>query len=54
MQMAFCGDDVLDIPVFQHVGLSVAPSDVHQLALDSADWIMDTKGGRGMVRDFVD
>ncbi|HIF9263974.1 KdsC family phosphatase [Photobacterium damselae] len=54
MQMAFCGDDVLDIPVFQHVRLSVAPADAHQLALDSADWVMDTKGGRGMVRDFVD
>ncbi|NVP03392.1 HAD hydrolase family protein [Photobacterium damselae subsp. damselae] len=54
MQMAFCGDDILDIPVFQHVRLSVAPSDAHQLALDSADWVMDTKGGRGMVRDFVD
>lgn len=54
MHMAFCGDDVLDIPVFQHVGLSVTPSDAHQLALDCADWVMDTKGGRGMVRDFVD
>lgn len=54
MQMAFCGDDVLDIPVFQHVGLSVAPFDAHPLALETANWVIDTKGGFGMVREFVD
>lgn len=53
-EIAFCGDDVLDIPVFDIVGLSVAPSDSHQLVLDKADWITSAKGGKGMVREFVD
>ncbi|EOG5904983.1 KdsC family phosphatase [Vibrio vulnificus] len=52
--MAFCGDDVLDLPVFNKVGLSVCPADAHQLALEEADWVMSAKGGQGMVREFVD
>ncbi|TKF30071.1 KdsC family phosphatase [Enterovibrio norvegicus] len=53
-EIAFCGDDVLDIPVFDVVGLSVCPSDAHILAIESSDWIMKSKGGKGMVREFVD
>ncbi|MFA0560645.1 KdsC family phosphatase [Vibrio breoganii] len=53
-QIAFCGDDVLDLPIFQHVGLSVAPADAHTLVLQKADWITQSVGGRGMVREFVD
>jgi 3-deoxy-D-manno-octulosonate 8-phosphate phosphatase (KDO 8-P phosphatase) len=53
-EIAFCGDDVLDIPVFDIVGLSVAPSDSHELVRDKADWVTRAKGGKGMVREFVD
>ncbi|ASI89241.1 KdsC family phosphatase [Vibrio mediterranei] len=53
-EIAFCGDDVLDIPIMEVCGLSVAPSDAHQLVIDQADWVSDHKGGSGMVRDFVD
>lgn len=53
-QIAFCGDDVLDFPIFEHVGLSVAPADAHALVLNKADWIAHSIGGRGMVREFVD
>lgn len=53
-QIAFLGDDVLDIPIFEKVGLSAAPIDAHSLAIDSADWISSLEGGKGMVRDFVD
>jgi 3-deoxy-D-manno-octulosonate 8-phosphate phosphatase (KDO 8-P phosphatase) len=52
--IAFCGDDVLDLPIFNHVGLSVAPADAHKLVLNKADWITQANGGRGMVREFVD
>jgi 3-deoxy-D-manno-octulosonate 8-phosphate phosphatase (KDO 8-P phosphatase) len=53
-EIAFCGDDILDVPVFEHVGLAVAPSDAYSLALESADWIMTACGGKGMVREFTD
>jgi len=52
--IAFCGDDVLDLPIFKHVGLSIAPADAHKLVLNKADWITQSNGGRGMVREFVD
>ncbi|MBE8607844.1 KdsC family phosphatase [Vibrio sp. OPT10] len=53
-QIAFLGDDVLDIPIFEKVGLAVAPIDAHSLAIDSADWVSSLEGGKGMVREFVD
>ncbi|KOE84878.1 3-deoxy-manno-octulosonate-8-phosphatase [Vibrio alginolyticus] len=52
--IAFCGYDVLDLLVFNKVGLSVCPADAHQLALEEADWVMSAKGVQGMVREFVD
>lgn len=53
-EIAFCGDDVLDLPIMELCGLSVAPADAHQLVLDEANWISEFNGGFGMVRDFVD
>ncbi|ELI5732801.1 HAD-IIIA family hydrolase [Vibrio fluvialis] len=53
-QVAFVGDDVLDLPLFEYVGLSVAPSDAHLLVLESATWVTTLGGGKGMVREFVD
>lgn len=53
-QIAFLGDDVLDIPIFEKVGLSAAPIDAHSLAIDNADWVSSLEGGKGMVREFVD
>lgn len=52
--IAFCGDDVLDLPVMAICGLSVAPADGHPLVLNVADWAMSKSGGQGMVREFVD
>lgn len=53
-QIAFLGDDVLDLPIFEKVGLSVAPMDAHSLALEGADVVCQSKGGHGMVREFTD
>lgn len=53
-EIAFCGDDVLDLPAFDVVGLSVAPADAHPLVIEKADWITSAQGGRGVVREFVD
>jgi 3-deoxy-D-manno-octulosonate 8-phosphate phosphatase (KDO 8-P phosphatase) len=53
-EIAFCGDDVIDLPVFDLVGLSIAPADSHQLVLEQADWVTRANGGKGMVRECVD
>lgn len=53
-QIAFCGDDILDIPVMELVSISAAPLDAHPLVLDMANWISTKSGGCGMVRQFVD
>jgi len=53
-EIAFCGDDVLDLPVFDLVGLCAAPADSHQLVLEKANWVTRANGGNGMVREFVD
>ncbi|EHU0375944.1 TPA: KdsC family phosphatase [Vibrio cholerae] len=53
-QIAFCGDDILDIPVMELVSISAAPLDAHPLVLEMANWISTKSGGCGMVRQFVD
>lgn len=53
-ETAFVGDDVLDLPVMLQCGVSVAPSDGHQLVLDSANIITTAIGGAGVVREFAD
>lgn len=45
-QIPFLGDDVLDIPTFEEVGLSAAPVDAHSLAIESADWVSSIEGGK--------
>lgn len=49
-QISFVGDDVLDIPIFEKVGLAVAPIDAHSLAIDSADWVSSLEGGQEDVK----
>lgn len=53
-EVAFVGDDVLDLPILEKVGLSVAPSDAHSIIIDNVDLVCSAKGGQGMVREFVD
>lgn len=52
--VAFVGDDVLDLPVMESCGLSVAPSDAHQLVLGVADIVTSSIGGAGVVREICD
>jgi 3-deoxy-D-manno-octulosonate 8-phosphate phosphatase (KDO 8-P phosphatase) len=53
-EVAFVGDDVLDLPVMLQCGVGVAPSDAHQLVIVSADVITTSVGGAGVVREFAD
>ncbi len=53
-QMAFMGDDVLDLPMFARVGLAIAVADAHPYVLKQADMITVAKGGKGAVREICD
>jgi len=53
-EIAFVGDDSLDLPVFEKVGLAVAVADAHESAKQSAHYVTTIDGGRGAVREVVD
>lgn len=52
--IAFCGDDVVDLPIMLNVGLAIAPLDAHYLAKRHAHWITPSGGGRGAARDLCE
>ena len=52
--VAYVGDDILDLPVMKNVGISACPSDSHPEVLKRADLILHYPGGGGAVRELVD
>ncbi|MCH9698723.1 MAG: 3-deoxy-manno-octulosonate-8-phosphatase KdsC [Gammaproteobacteria bacterium] len=53
-QITHVGDDVLDIPIMNRVGLSVAVQDAHSLVKEKADWTTTLPGGYGAAREVCD
>lgn len=53
-EVAYIGDDVVDLPVIQHCGLGIAVQDAHPLVQQGADIITFTPGGFGAVREICD
>lgn len=53
-QVAFVGDDVLDLPIMLRVGLAVAVNDAHETVRDYAHWVTPHGGGKGAARDVCD
>ncbi|CAM4399474.1 KdsC family phosphatase [Pseudoalteromonas maricaloris] len=53
-QVAFVGDDVLDIPVMKECGISFAPKDAHDLVFKYATHVTEASGGNGVVREVAD
>lgn len=53
-QAAYIGDDLIDWPVMEKCGLSVAVADAHPVLLNRASYITRTPGGRGAVREICD
>lgn len=52
-QILYIGDDIIDIPIFRIVELSVVPSDADELALRFAKARTYAKGGEGVIRECV-
>ncbi len=53
-QVAYVGDDVVDLPIMRRVGLAVAVNDAHPLVLQHAHWQTPHAGGRGAGRDVCE
>ncbi len=53
-QVAYIGDDLPDLPVMRHVGLSAAPADACDDVLAEVTWVMRTGGGCGAIRELVE
>ncbi len=54
VQIAYVGDDLVDLPVLLKTGISAAPSDAHEELLDRVDIVLTAQGGNGCVRLLID
>lgn len=52
--VAFCGDDVIDLKAMKHVGFSVCPSDAYFMVRDYCDYVTQAAGGKGVARELCD
>lgn len=53
-EVAYVGDDVVDLPVMCRVGLAVAVQDAHDWVKKYAHWQTPSRGGRGAARDICE
>jgi 3-deoxy-D-manno-octulosonate 8-phosphate phosphatase (KDO 8-P phosphatase) len=53
-QVAYIGDDLPDLAIMQRVGFAVAVQNAHSFVKQNCDWITDTPGGKGAVREATD
>lgn len=53
-QVAFMGDDIIDIPVMRRVGFAAAPADAMEYVLPHAHFVTRNRGGWGAVREVCD
>lgn len=53
-ELAYVGDDVVDVPVMRACGLAIAVANARQQALEAAHWITPNRGGEGAGRDAIE
>ncbi|WP_460595565.1 KdsC family phosphatase [Geomonas sp. Red276] len=53
-EVAFMGDDVIDIPVLRRVGFAAAPADAIAEVLPHVHYVTQARGGWGAVREVCD
>lgn len=52
--VAYVGDDIVDVPVLNEVGFSAAPRDALAIVKKRVDYIAVNRGGHGAVRELCD
>jgi 3-deoxy-D-manno-octulosonate 8-phosphate phosphatase (KDO 8-P phosphatase) len=53
-QLAYVGDDIIDLPVMRLCGLAIATANARQQVKDVAHYITPNSGGEGAGRDAID
>lgn len=53
-ELAYVGDDVVDLPVMRACGLAIATANARQQAKAAAHYITPNSGGHGAGRDAID
>jgi len=53
-QVAFVGDDLIDLPAMSRVGLAIAVRDADPFVKQHAHWQTPSRGGRGAAREVCE
>ncbi len=53
-QVAYVGDDVIDLPAMTKVGLAIAVADARPEVKEHAAWVTEDRGGQGAVREVCE
>lgn len=53
-EVAYVGDDIVDLPVMKRVGFSAAVSDAEDYVKEAAMFVTERPGGKGAVREITD
>lgn len=53
-QVAYMGDDIVDLAVLSRVGLAAAPADAADDVKARVHWVSKADGGRGAARELVE
>jgi len=53
-QVAYMGDDILDLPVLSRVGLATAPADAADDVRARVHWVSRARGGDGAARELIE
>lgn len=53
-EVAFIGDDLVDLALFEKVGFAVAVGDAIETLFAKADYVTRSNGGLGAVREVID
>jgi len=53
-EIAYVGDDVIDIPVMREVGLAIAVANAREAVISAAHYVTPHRGGDGAGRDAIE
>ena len=53
-ECAYVGDDIPDLPLLHHVGISVAVANAVEQVRAECDYLTTARGGAGAAREFCD
>jgi 3-deoxy-D-manno-octulosonate 8-phosphate phosphatase (KDO 8-P phosphatase) len=53
-EIAYMGDDILDLPVLARVGLAAAPADAAADVRSRVHWVAAARGGAGAARELIE